>query len=50
MVTLCCNHLFSLMKKHELIFSLLKVPLDFLVVFGSFYLARNLREINDFIP
>lgn len=38
------------MKKHEIIFSLLKLPLDFLIIFSSFFLARNLREINDFVP
>lgn len=38
------------MKKHEIIFSLLKIPLDFLTIFYSFYIARNIREINDFLP
>lgn len=38
------------MKKHEILFSLIKVPLDSIIIFSSFFLARNLREINDFIP
>lgn len=38
------------MKKHELFFSLAKLPLDFIIIFSSFFLARNLREINDFVP
>lgn len=38
------------MKKHEIIFSLLKIPLDFLIIFYSFFLARNIRATNDFIP
>ncbi len=38
------------MKKHEIIFSILKIPLDFLIIFYSFYIARNIREINDFLP
>ncbi len=38
------------MKKHEIFFSLAKLPLDFIIIFSSFFLARNLREINDFIP
>ncbi len=38
------------MKKHEIIFSLLKLPFDFAIIFCSFFLARDLREINDFVP
>lgn len=38
------------MKKHEILFSLVKVPLDGIIIFSSFFLARNLREINDFVP
>ena len=38
------------MKKHEIIFGLIKIPLDFFIVFGSFFLARNIREVNDFVP
>lgn len=38
------------MKKHEIIFSIIKIPLDFLSIFASFFIARNIREINDFIP
>lgn len=38
------------MKKNEIIFSVLKVPLDFCVVFSSFFLAKNLRLVTDFIP
>jgi len=38
------------MKKHEILFSLLKIPFDFLVVFGSFFLARNMRGHYDLVP
>ncbi len=38
------------MKHHELIFSIVKIPLDFLVIFGAFFLARELRLITDLIP
>lgn len=38
------------MKKHEILFSLLKLPLDFIIIFCSFFLARDLREVNDFVP
>lgn len=38
------------MKKHEIFFSLAKLPLDFIIIFSSFFLARDLREINDFVP
>lgn len=31
------------MKKYDIIFWALKLPLDFLIVFGAFFLARNLR-------
>lgn len=38
------------MKKHELIFWAVKVPLDFLIIFGSFFVAREVRLITDLIP
>ncbi|MCP4522751.1 MAG: sugar transferase [Candidatus Gracilibacteria bacterium] len=38
------------MKKHELIFGFLKVPLDFIIIFGAFFLAREIRLITDLIP
>lgn len=38
------------MKKHELIFWAVKVPLDFLIIFGSFFAAREIRLITDLIP
>lgn len=31
------------MKKYDIIFSALKLPLDFIIVFSSFFLARSLR-------
>lgn len=37
------------MKKHEIIFGAVKVPLDFLIIFSSFFLARELRLVTDFI-
>ncbi len=38
------------MKKHEITFSLLKIPLDFTVVFGAFFIARKIRLATDLIP
>lgn len=38
------------MKKHEIAFSIAKIPLDFSVVFFSFYIARELRLTTDLIP
>ena len=38
------------MKKHEIIFSIIKIPLDFFIVFISFFIARQLREVTDLIP
>ncbi len=38
------------MKKQEIIFWLIKVILDFFIVFFSFFIARKLRLISDFIP
>lgn len=38
------------MKKHEIFFSIAKVPLDFIIIFMSFFIAKNIREVNDFIP
>ena len=38
------------MKKHEILFSAIKVPLDFAIVFLCFFLARKIRLITDLIP
>jgi len=38
------------MKKHEIFFSILKIPLDFLIIFFTFFLSRNIRQITDLIP
>jgi len=38
------------MKKHEIIFWVIKVPLDFLIIFLSFFIARKIRLITDLIP
>ncbi len=38
------------MKKHEIIFSILKIPLDFIIVIGSFFIAREIRLVTDLIP
>ncbi len=38
------------MKKHEILFSAIKVPLDFFIVFLCFFLARKIRLITDLIP
>lgn len=38
------------MKKQDIIFWITKVVLDFLIIIGSFFVARELRLISDFIP
>lgn len=38
------------MKKHEIIFWVLKVPLDFIIIFTSFFIAKQIRLITDLIP
>ena len=38
------------MKKHEILFSILKIPLDFTVVVLSFFVAREIRLVTDLIP
>jgi hypothetical protein len=38
------------MKKHEIIFTTIKVPLDFLIIFVSFFIARKIRLITDLMP
>lgn len=38
------------MKRHEIVFSLAKLPLDFIIIFISFFIAKFIRSINDFIP
>lgn len=38
------------MKKHEIYFWIIRVPLDFLIVFCSFFFAAKLRTITDWIP
>jgi len=38
------------MRKHEIIFWVLKVPLDFLIILWSFFIAKELRLIKDIIP
>lgn len=38
------------MKKNEIIFWALKVPLDFITIFISFFIAKEIRLITDFIP
>lgn len=38
------------MKHHEFIFSIIKIPLDFLLIWGAFFLAKEIRLITDLIP
>lgn len=35
------------MKKHEIFFSIIKIPLDFVLVFLSFFIARDVRLNHD---
>jgi len=38
------------MKKYEILLSIIKIPLDFIVIFFSFFIAREIRLITDLIP
>ncbi|MFA6091241.1 MAG: sugar transferase [Candidatus Gracilibacteria bacterium] len=38
------------MKRHELFFGIIKVPIEGLIVFLAFFLARDLRRVTDLIP
>ena len=38
------------MKKHEIIFSTIKLPLDAVIVFFSFFIGREIRLVTDLIP
>ncbi len=38
------------MKKQDIFFGITKVILDFLIVIASFFLAREMRLISDFVP
>lgn len=38
------------MKKHEIIFWVVRVPLDFFIILGSFFIAKEIRLIIDFAP
>lgn len=38
------------MKKHEIIFWSIKLPLDFLIIFCSFFISKEIRLITDLIP
>lgn len=38
------------MKKHEIVFSIIKIPLDFCVVVVGFFVAKEIRLVTDLIP
>lgn len=38
------------MKRYELFFGIIKVPIEGLLVFIAFFLARDLRRVTDLIP
>ena len=38
------------MKQHELTFSIVKIPLDFIVICVAFFVAKEIRLISDLIP
>ncbi len=38
------------MKQHELTFSIIKIPLDFLVIYFSFFIAKEIRISSELIP
>lgn len=38
------------MKRHELFFGMIKVPMEACIVFLAFFLARDIRLVTDLIP
>lgn len=38
------------MKRHELLFWIVKLPIEFFIVFYSFFIARDIRMVTDLIP
>ncbi|MDD2487214.1 MAG: sugar transferase [Candidatus Gracilibacteria bacterium] len=38
------------MKRYEIIFGTLRLPVEFLIVFFSFFIARSIRLVTDLIP
>ena len=38
------------MKKHELIFGAMRLPIEFVLVIISFFIAREIRLVTDLIP
>ncbi len=38
------------MKRHEILFWAIKLPIEFFIVFISFFLARSVRLVTDLIP
>ncbi|MDD2907578.1 MAG: sugar transferase [Candidatus Gracilibacteria bacterium] len=38
------------MKKHDIIFGIIRLPLDFFIIFSSFFLSRQLRLVPNLLP
>ncbi|MDD2566273.1 MAG: exopolysaccharide biosynthesis polyprenyl glycosylphosphotransferase [Candidatus Gracilibacteria bacterium] len=38
------------MKRHELFFGIIKLPIEILIVYLSFFIARDIRRVTDLIP
>lgn len=38
------------MKKHDIIFWIIRLPLDFFIIFSSFFVAREIRAVPDLLP
>ncbi|MDD3145041.1 MAG: sugar transferase [Candidatus Gracilibacteria bacterium] len=38
------------MKKHDIIFGIIRLPLDFFIIFSSFFVAREIRAVPDLLP
>ncbi len=38
------------MKRHEIVFWAIKLPLDFLIILGSFFVAKEIRLVTDLVP
>lgn len=38
------------MKRHEILFSVIKLPIEFLMIFTLFFIAHDIRKVTDLIP
>lgn len=38
------------MRRHEILFRLIRIPIEAATVFAAFYVAREIRLVTDLIP